>query len=120
MKIPTIIKTYPKNEEPPIHEFSANPYEYFLTEDEKINVVLWVRYPSYDFIFGLPDESSPAREKEFGFFQFRKQDENGNQKGWAVYLDQTELEEMVKGFQNVLKASKNERKEEWENRKYEE
>lgn len=88
-----------------------NPYEYEPKKGEKINVVFWVRYPSYDFIFGLPDKTNPFYKKEFGFFQFR--DTRAKEIRQGFYVDQTELEEMVDGFQKIFSLSREKRLKEW-------
>jgi hypothetical protein len=72
---------------------------YSPAEDELINVVLWCRYPSYDFIFGVPDKSSPKYEKEVGFFQFRDTREKKVKMG--IYCDVNECLELINGFTKI-------------------
>ena len=68
-KIPTEVHAYPEGEPPPdTGEFDALEYETRL--GDLARVILWKRWPSYDFIFGVPDPSSLRYAKEVGFFQF--------------------------------------------------
>ena len=97
--------TYPKMPD------EGDEVVYEPTKGEKVNVELWVRYPSYDFIFGVPDKSSCRHKKEISFFQFR--DTRNEQARVCFYLDITETEEMIKGFTAVLKKSKENSKHLW-------
>lgn len=114
MTIPKVIETYKENTVEPRQEFYDEPLEYFPAEGERILVNLWCRFPSYDFIFGTPAPENPRREKEFGFFQFRKLKEGKAMAGWQVYVDQTELEDMCRGFAKIMEVSRANRKEEWD------
>lgn len=111
MKIPNSFKPVGKKDSEGTFHYSEGIY-FEPNPGEKILVKSWVRYPSYDFIFGVPDKSNPHYELEFGFFQFRKL-KNGNTHGWSVYLDKTELLEFKYGFSEILKVSKAMRKKEW-------
>lgn len=66
---------------------------------EKVNVIYWVRYPSYDFIFGVPDKSSPKFGKEVGFYQFR--DTRNKKVEAGLYVDVQELNELLEGFKKM-------------------
>lgn len=102
-KIPEQIETYPEGSVP---DMSMHPdglvYE---LKGEKIEVCYWIRYPSYDFIFGTPHKSSKYNEKEVGFFQFRNT-KNPEAKPMAIYVDCAELEELTTGFSRLSEVSK--------------
>lgn len=100
-KIPIEIKSYPEGQEPKMDNHDS--YEYEPVDGEKIKVVFWVRYPSYDFIFGVPDKSSSKYEKEIGFFQFR--DTRASKVISGFYIDIEECKELVKGFSDILATS---------------
>ena len=116
-KIPTIIETYAEGSKEPSHERFDKPYEYEFVKGEKILVHYWVKYPSYDFIFGTPAPDNPNYKLEFGFFQFRKMRDGKAMAGWNIYVDQDELEEMQKGFTKLMDVSQTTRQEEWAKRK---
>lgn len=78
---------------------------------EIVNVIYWVRYPEYDFIFGVPDQSSPKHEKEIGFFQFR--DTRAKKVLAGCYIDIEECKEMIIGFSKILDFSKENSKHLW-------
>lgn len=82
-------------------EYTRGSFIFEPVKGEKINVVSWVRYPSYDFIFGYPDKTNPKSEKEVAFFQFR--DTRAKKIKAGFYLDETELNEMVDGFSLIKK-----------------
>lgn len=68
---------------------------------EEIAVLRWIRWPSYDFIFGVPEPTSKYYKGERGFFQYR--DSRKWRRGACMYLDLGELREMVEGFTALLK-----------------
>lgn len=72
-------------------------------EGEKVMVFSWVRYPSYDFIFGVPHKDSPKYKEEVGFFLYRDA-RNGIYKE-GLYLDVQELLELIDGFGAILQES---------------
>ncbi len=76
---------------------------YEPVDGEMVHVQLWVRYPSYDFIFGVPDKASPRYGKEIAYFQFRRV---GEAKHYGLYLDVKESEAMVAGFKAIIRTSK--------------
>lgn len=112
-KIPNVIETYDESNKRTSSQFSNEPHIYEPVEGEKVFVYLWVQYPTYDFIFGTPAEDSPKYQKEFGFFQFRKKADGKTLSGWSIYVDQSELEEMQKGFTRLMDESHVQRTKEW-------
>jgi len=82
---------------------------------EKVLVTFWCRYPNYDFIFGVPDKSSPKYEKEISFVQFRDTREKKVKMG--MYLDVEETQEMIAGMKKCLKVSKKNSPHIWKNLK---
>jgi len=111
--IPTTVQTYVEGTvEPSVT--TGETMVYTPVEGEDIMVTLWVQYPSYDFIFGLPAPSSPKYKDEYGFFCFRKKTEDKVVSYWSVYVDRAELEEMQKGFTELAAASRIMRPHEWQ------
>ena len=98
-RIPNAVMTYPDGTEPPRLELS-DELMYEPTEGELVRVSLWARYPDYDFVFGIPHESSPRFEKEAGFFAFR--DSRGGHKTYGHYFDVSECMAVLNGFQKIL------------------
>lgn len=82
---------------------TSNGMVYEPSQGEKIHILFWVRYPSYDFLFGVPDKTSPKYEKEIGFFQYRDTRTKTVMQG--AYFDITEVEEMIAGFKQILSFS---------------
>lgn len=78
------------------------PFKYLIGK-KQIDVLLWVRWPSYDFIFGIPAKTNPLRGKEAGFFQYRDVRHKKVIKGF--YFDKEELRCLIKGFQKIKKAA---------------
>jgi len=115
--IPTIIETYTESDVAPKREVQDDVWQYEAEKGEVVLVNYWVRFPSYDFIFGVPHKDSPRYKKEFAFFQFRKMENGKAMKGWQIYIDQNELEEMQKGFTKLMDVSHVERFKEWSERK---
>ena len=68
---------------------------------DKIEVLYWQRYPSYDFIFGFPARSNRLYGKEAAFFQYR--DTRHKKIISGFYLDKTELKQFVRGFNMIWK-----------------
>ncbi len=108
MKIPTIIEPYKEGLVETSQAEFDEPFEHKDARGHNVLVYKWVRYPSYEFIFGIPAPDSPKHELEYSYFEFRKQ---GG--GWQFYADQNELEEMIQGFIAVLNASQSARPDEW-------
>lgn len=73
-------------------------------DKERLAVVRWVRWPSYDFIFAIPTEGNKYFKDESAFFQYR--DHRKGRKGACFYVDKVELKELVAGFTLLLKTSK--------------
>ena len=111
-KIPTEIETYKEGNTPkdlPMDFYNA---VYEPVPNEVVEVVSWHRWPAYDFIFGIPAKDSPKHEKEIGFFKFR--DSRVDVK-MAFYIDITECEALIKGFQQILEESKTNSPHLWKN-----
>jgi hypothetical protein len=109
-KIPTEVHAYPEGEPPPdTGEFDALQYE--TRPGDLARVILWGRWPSYDFIFGVPDPSSLRYAKEVGFFQFR--DARAKQVQVGCYVDIEELLAAIKGFEKIRSCSETHSRELW-------
>lgn len=63
---------------------------------EAIDVLLWHRWPSYDFIFGVPAKTNKYRKEEVAFFQYR--DVRAKKVKCGFYVDTEELEILLRGF----------------------
>lgn len=101
-RIPLNVMTYAEGEEPPRVEL-ADEVIYEPIVGEKIVVLMWVQYPSFDFIFGVPHSDSPRHEKEAGFFMFR---DARTKKNHGHYFDVQECQEVMQGFSKILDHSK--------------
>ncbi len=111
-EIPTVLDTYEESDVGVKTFKHGEAFEYEVAKGEIVLVHKWVRFPSYDFIFGTPRKDSPRYKEEFGFFAFRRK-ENGVYRGWSIYVDQTELKEMVSGFMRIIECSECIRAPEW-------
>jgi len=85
-----------KNGSKSIHTKTPRVYYTDKEKKEKVLVHGWYRFPSYDFIFGIPDSSSPRYEEEVCYFEYR--DSRSDHKGFGIYLDVQELNVMLRGF----------------------
>jgi hypothetical protein len=74
---------------------------YEPTPGEPTRIVMWCRWPSYDFIFAIPLPESPRAEKEKCLLQIRHTDARTVPMG--AYLDETELKDMIRGLISVAK-----------------
>ncbi len=104
-KIPNKPKKYKEDKEAGCKLVEFDELIYEPVKGEKIKVVSWVRYPSYDFIFGYLDKTNPKAEKEVAFFQFRDTRTKKIKSGF--YLDATELDEVINGFSLIKKHGRN-------------
>ena len=104
-KIPNEVDRYEEDKECGCEETNYTKcFVYEPNKGEKINIVSWVKYPSYDFLFGYPDKTNPKSEKEVAFFQFR--DTRAKKIRAGFYLDECELDEMIDGFNKIKKYRK--------------
>ena len=116
--IPADQRPYPAGENPqPSDDELLSDYAQILyvpRAGEVVHVVYWIRYPEYDFIFGVPDPKNPCYGKEAAFYQFRDSRSPGNR---GVYIDVQECADIVQGFTLLLEKSKTNSPHLWENRK---
>ena len=102
-KISTHIESFPEGNEPEkIPEDAVVTYE--PVAGQLIHVIFWLRYPSYDFIFGVPDKMNPKYAEEISFFQFR--DTRIKEVRAGFYLDIGETKGTLEGFRRILEVSK--------------
>lgn len=80
-----------------------------------VKVVFYVKYPDYEFFFGVPVPENPMFEKEVGFVQFK--DSRAEKMHMGMYVDLEECEEMIKGFKMIREASKKNSPHLWETSK---
>lgn len=102
-KVPTKIATYNEGDMPNV-VLDENGVTYEPRKGEIVEVFYWVRYPTYDFIFGVPHQSNPNYGSEVGFFQYRNTKRKKVMMG--VYVDCAELEELYLGFMRINEISK--------------
>ena len=106
LKIPNKVDKYDEDKESGCEKTEYEEcFVYEPNKGEKINVVAWIKYPSYDFIFGYPDRTNPKAEKEAAFFQFRDTRTKKIKSGF--YLDAIELDEVINGFSLIKKHGRN-------------
>ena len=84
---------------------------YEPVKGDKVIILLHSIFPSYDFLFGIPDKANSNYGKEVAFFQFRDTRKKKINEGF--YLDKEELEDFVKGFGLIKEISKMQRPELW-------
>ena len=77
--------------------------EYRCSSDEEIDVILWSRWPSYDFIFGIPTKRNKFYGEEYGFFQYRDTRHKKVHEGF--YVDLEELRILSRGFERLFKLA---------------
>jgi len=110
-KIPKEVKSFKEGSAKEQKYLSDAPAIYEPIKGEVIDVYLWIRYPSYDFIFGVPNKANPNYKKELGFFQYR--DSRTRTVLVGMYIDRQELDEMVEGFSRLRDVSKDTRPDMW-------
>lgn len=110
-KIPAKIESFNQGSLPEV-EVAEDGLQYEPQAGELIDVAYWCRFPSYDFIFGVPHKSNPKYAKEVGFFQYRNTKHKRTLMGF--YVDCNELFELFKGFDSLLNMSKMMRPEMWQ------
>src|SRR3990167_200123 len=69
------------------------------TKRERMHVLLWSRWPSYDFIFGVPLRGSRFYKEESGYFQYR--DIRTKKDKCCFYVDLWELKQLRNGFNRL-------------------
>ena len=65
---------------------------------EMVKINTWIRYPDYDWLFGVPTFDSPRYAKEEAFYIFRNRT-NDVQHGF--YLDKQELTDLIMGLLKI-------------------
>lgn len=75
------------------------PLIYCPNKNEPIRILKWFRWPSYDFLFGVPCAENPWKNEEVGFFQYRDTRRRKIIEGF--YMDLTELSDLIEGFQAI-------------------
>ncbi len=101
MRVPSKVRTFKEH----TGKTYVRKYRGYLTYTDgrgrAVDVLLWHRWPSYDFIFGVPAKTNPLRGVEAGFFQYRDTRKRNVSAGF--YVDRRELEILVEGFTSLLK-----------------
>lgn len=77
---------------------------YMAGRGELIDVILWHRWPSYDFIFGVPAHGNRHRVREAAFFQYR--DVRRRRVVCGFYVDRRELKILLLGFKKLWERSR--------------
>lgn len=108
-KIPNKPEAFDEGAAPEPELYDALTYE--PAEGEIIEVSQWIRWPSYDFIFGVPAKDSPMYEKETAYFQYR---DTRHKHHHGFYIDVVELLHMVEGFATLVEMSKTHNPDIWE------
>lgn len=98
--IPNKLETYEENNLPPPLE-DGTVLIYKVEPHEFVEVTLWERYPSYDFIFGVPMAGSKRYKREIGFFLFR----HFGGKQIALWFDVQEYHTIFNGFRSIFRRS---------------
>jgi hypothetical protein len=103
---------YPEGTLPVEQPESGQEVEYEPRIGEKVLVVYWVRYPSYDFIFGVPKKGTPMHKNEIGCFVWRYL-KGGVQREFTIFTDIVECKEIIYGFKKILSKSRTNSKHLW-------
>ncbi len=85
------------------YEKFTKPLFYKVCRGQEIDVLRWIKWPGYDFIFGIPAKSNRYRKEESGFFQYR--DRRRRKVKCGFYVDKTELKELYLGFKRLFELS---------------
>ena len=72
-------------------------YTYEMEDGEVIDIIQWCRYPSYDYLFGIPVKGKRP-QKEVAFFCFRQ---GKLIKGF--YFDSRELTDLVEAMTKIAR-----------------
>lgn len=78
--------------------------KYRVNKAQQIDVIRWIKWPSYDFIFGVPAKTNMFRKKEAAFFQYR--DTRRRKVKCGFYVDRGELKELYHGFKDLWERNK--------------
>ena len=114
MIIPNEIEAYGEGTRPDKRLEMDEDTIYYPIPNEKVNVVMWSSYPSYDFIFGVPDPSSKFHEKEICSFTFR---DSRSKNKHQFFFDIEEVEQIIEGLKLVYEEYKVNSPHLWKNRK---
>lgn len=68
-----------------------------LGNGEKIVVTSWQIYPSYQFIFGVPDPESERAKREVAVMVVKYKDG----RGYFTYFDKTELKDSIESLVKI-------------------
>lgn len=77
--------------------------DYRPQKDERIDVRYWHRWPSYDFIFGVPHHTNRYYGKEVAYFVYR--DVRRKKVKAGFYVDMTELKILARGFVELMRIA---------------
>jgi len=99
-----IFRPYRENSRPSAEKIFKKPFIYKLSKNEIVDVLMWQRWPTYDFIFGIPNKKckKELREKEKGFFQYRSVKDKKVICGF--WIDGNELNLLIRGFRRIKDA----------------
>lgn len=105
IKLPSEVVTFAEGSSPTAEEKREVKKLVFETGDgEFANVLLWHRWPSYDFIFGVPMRKSKTWKYERGFFMYR--DVRGKKVKAGFWVDFRELRILADGFKRLLQHAR--------------
>lgn len=107
-QIPNHVIVHPEGQHAPAVDADEIIYE--PVTGEMVHVLLWVQYPDYDMIFGVPFKDSPRYEKETAFWCIRRNERQTH----GHYLDVMEVEAMLNGFAKIQATSRTHSPHLWE------
>ena len=102
-KIPTQITAFDNGGKPIDISNDGDDLNYEPVNGEIINVLIWERWPSYDFIAGVPALNNPRYGDEIGFFQFR--DTRAKEVKLGIYVDIKECFSIIHCFKKIRDIS---------------
>ena len=101
MKIPSEVRSFKNKTGRSYVKNYAGLLPYEPEKGEHIDVRYWHRWPSYDFIFGVPDPRNPNYNQEAAYFVYR--DTRTKKVKCGFYVDTRELEVLAQGFKELLR-----------------
>lgn len=107
-QIPSEVQTFKPGHGSSYVKRYAGMMRFEPTKGEVIDVRYWHRWPSYDFIFGVPTRINPHYKNEAAYFVFR--DTRRKKVRCGFYVDTRELEVLADGFKELLRIHRLTRK----------
>lgn len=103
MRIPSAVSSFKPGTGKTFVKRFRGPMSY-KTSNGIIDVRYWHRWPSYDFIFGVPARGHKYEKEEAAYFAYR--DTRRRKVKCGFYVDMRELDILAAGFKELLRIAK--------------